>query len=521
MSINFQYINNIISGGVKANDLLEKKIRENELDFQALENEESNPNYLEEINSKNYISKRRKKEFLNPIDVSEEEENNNINNHQITLPSTKMKLNKNDFSFSSNKTSAIETNMSNNSDTINKNIYLNASNSTHNLLVITKENNAYYLPNIKKNNIHRKISIFNLENADTMAYNNNKDKYYQYISFLSNQNKRNKSAEKRTNKKYRNNPINKTVNDDKFASTYKRFIEKDKEIKEKVSMMKKLKEEQETIKYPHKPLIDKNSRKITSRKNEDFFSRQKRLMEKKEKKNAVIKSRVKTKENEQIKTNKKIKNKKDRKRTVEETIHKLYDWDTKRKEKLNKIRKSKERKELNDNIHSKSNKKVKLNLSNVVNRLYKADIEKRRVKTAILSNLLTPTFQPLITRNNSPKSNRSNYNKNNSLTKKKLNNSSYENTIISKKSDLNYDDSEIISVHRKNSRFSDMIRNYLLSKIKRRPKKGKIVKFEVEDEIREKKHKVSLHGKNRNRKSSNDNTHISYNRRTIKKIIFQ
>ena len=134
-----------------------------------------------------------------------------------------------------------------------------------------------------------------------------KAKYCQYISLLSNKKNWNNSVEKRANHTNRNNLNNKTVNEDRFAITYKRFIEKDRKRKEKVSKMKKIKEEQENKIYSHKPVIDKNSRKISSKNNEDFFSRQKRLLEKKEKKNDMIKRRIKENENVQIKTNKSCK----------------------------------------------------------------------------------------------------------------------------------------------------------------------------------------------------------------------
>lgn len=509
MSINFKCLNSLISEGYKTNDLLEEKIKENELTFLA-------PNNLEEINSKNELSKEKEKGILKPF-YNPEEENK-------SLPLTKKKIKKSDFSFSSNKASIIETNISNNTDIINKNNNLNSSNnSSNNTLAITKENDAYYEQEMKRRNINKEISIFNMKNNNIGMCNNMKAKYCQYISLLSNKKNWNNSVEKRANHTNRNNLNNKTVNEDRFAITYKRFIEKDRKRKEKVSKMKKIKEEQENKIYSHKPVIDKNSRKISSKNNEDFFSRQKRLLEKKEKKNDMIKRRIKENENVQIKTNKKLKNKKDREKSVEETIHKLYDWETKRKEKLNQIRKSEERKKLYNNFHSKSKNKVRVNPDDVVNRLYKVDIEKRREKAVLLKNSLTPTFQPTLTRNNSSMSSSSSDSDNidSSITTKKINNSSYENTTISKKSEPNNDDIGIINTTRNDEYLCDIIRNYLFSKIKRKPKIEKTVKFKIEDEnIKDKIYGDNLCVNNGNRNSSNDNTKISYDKRKIKRIIF-
>ena len=166
------------------------------------------------------------------------------------------------------------------------------------------------------------------------------------------------------------------INDEKFSSIYKRFLEEDKKKKDKLNKIKKNIEEDRKKIYLYKPEINKKSKEITSKNKEDFYTRQKKLMEEKKKNNALLKYKYKNNEKEE----KNKMEKKYRKKSVEETINKIYEWETKRKEKINKKKEKKEKdmeKELKkmSRFNKKSYKiKVKRNPESMINRLYKLDV---------------------------------------------------------------------------------------------------------------------------------------------------
>ncbi len=461
--MSMDFLNNLISFDDKTDDILEKKIRENEANIQALENldnlvensnitkkeENLNENKEEENNYKeSHSDSKEKSEENNHINknfYSEEaihKNTNNVNNNEINkfeeinnssiTPIKKDNNLKENNSSSSNKINNITTtNMSNtNNSNLNINLSINNDNKKWFNDINEKTNKReknYYPVSAKRRN--QKKAKFNQSNStykklnETYLYDNiDLSLYYQYTSLLSNQRIINKSAQKKPVKrnkkiKEKNNSMNKDLIDDNFSDVYKRFIEGEKRQKEKIAQMKRNKEEQENKKYLYRPKINKKSIELTSKNKEDFYTRQRKMMEEKKKKDALLREKVKKKEKEEINKNnillsnnlsKKNKNNKDRKKSVNETIHKLYEWDKKRKEKINNKIKNKE-KNLVTNIQEKPeiNKKsyiitVNRNPNQIINRLYKIDIAKRKEKQELLNQIYTPTFQPnLIDKNNS------------------------------------------------------------------------------------------------------------------------
>ena len=462
--MSMDFLNNLISFDDKTDDILEQKIRENEANIQALENldnlvensnitkkeENLNENKEEENNYKeSHSDSKEKSEENNHINknfYSEEaihKNTNNVNNIEINkfeeinnssiTPIKKDNNLKENNSSSSNKINNITTtNMSNtNNSNLNINLSINNDNKKwfNDINEKTNKREKNYYPVSAKRRNQKKVAKFNQSNStyknlnETYLYDNiDLSLYYQYTSLLSNQRIINKSAQKRPvnrNKKIKekNNSMNKDLIDDHFSDVYKRFIEGEKRQKEKIAQMKRNKEEQENKKYLYRPKINKKSIELTSKNKEDFYTRQKKMMEEKKKKDALLREKVKKKEKEEINKNnillsnnlsKKNKSNKGRKKSVDETIHKLYEWDKKRKEKINNKIKNKE-KNLVTNIQKKPeiNKKsyiitVNRNPNQIINRLYKIDIAKRKEKQELLNQIYTPTFQPnLIDKNNS------------------------------------------------------------------------------------------------------------------------
>ena len=462
--MSMDFLNNLISFDDKTDDILEQKIRENEANIQALENldnleENSNITKKEENLKENKEEENNYKESNNDSKEKSEENNhinknfyseeaihkniNNDNNNEINkfeeinnssiTPIKKDNNLKENNSSSSNKINNITTtNMSNtNNSNLNINLSINNDNKKwfNDINEKTNKREKNNFPASAKRRNQRNVAKFTQSNStyknvnETYLYDNiDLSLYYQYTSLLSNQRIINKSAQKRQvnrNKKIKekNNSMNKDLINDNFSDVYKRLIEGEKRQKEKIAQMKRNKEEQENKKYLYRPKINKKSIELTSKNKEDFYTRQKKKMEEKKKKEALLREKVKKKEKEEINKNnillfnnlsKKNKNNKDRKKSVDEAIHKLYEWDKKRKEKINNKIKNKE-KNLVTNIQEKPeiNKKsyiitVNRNPNQIINRLYKIDIAKRKEKQELLNQIYTPTFQPnLIDKNNS------------------------------------------------------------------------------------------------------------------------
>ena len=97
---------------------------------------------------------------------------------------------------------------------------------------------------------------------------------------------------------------------------------------------------------------------------------------------------------------KQIKEKKEGKKSMDDVVKNFYEWDSKRKEKLNDKIKTKEK-----NIKKDLKKKPQINKNSylitvnrnpdqIFNRLYIDDINKRKERQQMLEHIYTPSFQP-------------------------------------------------------------------------------------------------------------------------------
>ena len=440
MTARIQFLNDVIT-----EDLLEEKIRENEANIQAMENQNNLEENLNSENKNDIKESSNSKDDINEIgnekriSIKEEINNKELNNSNqkdnkipTITPIKKeevMKENENS-STSSKKLNNLAVNLSNTNNSNNKtnNTNISINNENKNLSNFNNNKKSKKISQKKngsstetRRNIKKKFVNYPQNNSN--YYKNGKQNfllydsidqslYYQYTTLLSNQKIGNKSAEKRTNNrnKNKNNSINKDINEEKFSTIYKRILEEDKKHKQNLEKLKKNKEERDNKTYLYKPTINKKSKEITSKNKEDFYTRQKKLMEEHKRKDELLREKIRKKEKEEINKNNillsnnsalKEGNKKERKKSVDETINKLFEWEIKRKEKLNNKIKEKD-KENNliinkPQINKKSLKiKVKRNPDKLINRLYKVDIKKRKEKQEYLNILYTPSFQPKI-----------------------------------------------------------------------------------------------------------------------------
>ena len=584
MSNNFQFLNDLISFDDKTDDLLEEKIRENEAKIQALENSNTsvkNSNLSkksENLEKTPYFPSKGPDNIINfnsedTFSLKEESNNSNFSNknniikiESIITPlkeeREKEKINENNNSSSSTKLNNNTSNISNINSSNNKSLNLNMNISINtenkkssdnkeqtNSKINSNKENMHFQTTEKRRNNKKKVSNFKSKNHGKDTNDNNylydnidQSLYYQYVTFLSNENEKtlNKSAEKRqihrnkiSKNHNKNNSMSKDIstNDDKFSTIYQRFMDEDKKKKEKIDKMKKQKEEQDRKIYLYKPEINKKSKEITSKNKEDFYTRQKKLMEEKKKKDALLHDKYKKKEKDD--------KYKKRKKPVEETINKLYEWESRRKEKINKNIEKKEKEMENKiqnmaTINKKSYKiKVKRNPNSTVNRLYKLDVAKRKVKQEILNQLYSPTFQPIVSQNLSQtkiSTNRNSYiNKkdtiedNNTMTSIGM-----KNHNVSSCNFLTTNHIDNISDEEKNEKVDQLIRDRVFSKIKKKARYQSAMRFNVvknnNDFVDD--NSDNYESDNDENKDLEDNKYNDYNKnistsymqRTIKKI---
>jgi len=173
--------------------------------------------------------------------------------------------------------------------------------------------------------------------------------------------------------------------------------------------------------YTYKPQITERSRQIGNASNDSFLERQKKYNEKIKKKEERYKEDLKKEEEKKINENNILLNKnkkkekkgenenenkyelKKSKEEVDKTIQSLYNWENKRKEKIEKKLKEKSGKaetefdhipKINKRSDSMANKsKKRKDEPDVFSRLSKEDkmVKERR---QVLEDLYTPTFQP-------------------------------------------------------------------------------------------------------------------------------
>lgn len=553
MSSETNGLNGIINFNDKTDDLLEQKIRENEANIEALEHLnslEENKNELKEEENEKEEDNNNKEQVESPIKqiIQENKDNKNEMNH-IEQNDTNI-TNQDAITPQKNGNSSskkLNTNVNNSNSIITNNNSSNMNISINNDIKKQSNNNITNYKNEKNNNGNNGKDSYYLQYSERkrnkkgtgsnitqntlksridtkILYDSNIDQslLYQYLNLFSNQNIRNYSAQKRkihkpkinnnnkSQNKNKNSSTNKDNNDNKFSSIYNRFIEDQKKKKEKLEKMKKNIQEEENKIYLYKPKINKKSLKLTSKNKEGFYARQKKLMEEQKKKDALLKEKVKKEERDEINKNNillshnlstKDGNKKNidkkRKKSIDETINKLYEWDNKRKEKIiNEIKKKEKEKVKDTNLQKKpkiNKNSLKIaenkNQNQLINRLYKDDIAKRREKKELLSQLYRPTFHPIVARKKniivSPikKKNRNNRNDNHIQNENQMtNNDNFLNTndihylttnLLEKMYDEEDDDNKYpININ-------ELIRERVFSKVKNKPRFNSTMRFKV------------------------------------------
>ena len=213
-------------------------------------------------------------------------------------------------------------------------------------------------------------------------------------------------------------------------------------------------------------------------------------MEEQKKKEAILREKLKKKEIDDINktnillTHNKEGKKNNRKRSMDDRIKDIYEWEEKRKERLNNKIMNKE-KIIKDNKHKpkidKNSCKITVNRNpdQIFNRLYRDDVLKRKEKKELLEQIYTPSFRPNLRNDKKPKEkkrkNVSNYKNNYSI-----NNVAFSTVRSRKGSRDNDDDDEIENEEEDDSylekfyekvhddeKVNDMIRTHIFGKGKK------------------------------------------------------
>jgi hypothetical protein len=205
-----------------------------------------------------------------------------------------------------------------------------------------------------------------------------------------------------------------------FNLTYERFIENETKKNSKILKLKKNREKIEKKIFPHQPKINKKSKKLNKSITDDFLIRLEKYKKSQIEKDEILKKNILKDEEEKInKNNFLIKQKKLKKKrlnesvdkiynnkTITESVNKLFDWDKKRKEKLQK--EIKKQALIEKNIHipkinkSKNTifKKDKI-IQKIFDRLYNNNKYIFEFKKELLTEESTPKFNSLLNKTNS------------------------------------------------------------------------------------------------------------------------
>ena len=211
-----------------------------------------------------------------------------------------------------------------------------------------------------------------------------------------------------------------------FNLTYERFIENETKKKERISKLKKKREKFEKKIYPHQPKINEKSKKLTKSITDDFLIRLEKYKKDQIEKEENLKQTVMKYEEEKInknnflklykkRTNGSIDKSSNRTIIITESVNKLYDWDKKRKQKIeNEIKRQDliEKKGHVPKINKNYQKKDKI-IQKIFDRLYNKNQYVFEFKKEILTQESTPKFQSLLNKNNNKVNISFNYSNNN------------------------------------------------------------------------------------------------------------
>ena len=482
MTENLQLLDNKIKSENQTDNTLEKNIQEKKNDI--INNDYTNNNYATPIKEeKPLIENEAYNISCNEVNNTDEIKNNNkyINTEQkyaSNEKNSKEDINNINLSENNNLTSSktVKDNQESNSE-INS-----EQKSTKSEKKQTKDKTKNKKP---ISNSNKKNSIDNILNNRNVS----ETVYYQYNSlyinkqFINNNKKNNDKKKQGTANKNKSIDAQKQIDtknkqNDKFSTTYQRFIEEQKKKKEKINEIKKTNEEKEKNLCYNKPKINKKSQELASKNKDDFYSRQIKLMDEKKKRDALLKEKIRKKEQEEINKNNillkpsKERKKMDRKKSMDDAIKSIYEWDEKRKEKLNDKIKTKE-KNVKMNLKAKPQIDknsylitVNRNPNKIFNRLYIDDINKRKQRKELLEQIYTPSFQPNLvkSKNNHKKRKRylSSY-KNNRVNTMSCN--TIRSNFKSEAEDCSEEEEDSDYVH-DDVEICDLIRAHLFKKVK-------------------------------------------------------
>lgn len=190
----------------------------------------------------------------------------------------------------------------------------------------------------------------------------------------------------------------------KFEELLTRFKEKETERINKLNNRKKEFSDKEIKEVKKIPNINSNSKKIFT-STDDFLTRQERFKSDLDKKKEQLREEKLRKEQEKLAKEEKAlsnyNNKKYDKDYIEKKINVMYEWDSQRKNKIEKLKEREPVYSFKPNINKNSAKiasakkqLVDNNEDQFVDRLYNQDVKKRKQKKEILEEIYLPSFTP-------------------------------------------------------------------------------------------------------------------------------
>ena len=385
---------------------------------------------------------------------------------------------------------------------------------SHNIIKKNQEEPKTEIKN-KKKKFHKNVS------ADKIFSKLSDDEDTEFYSTTTRSKRiKNPKYYKSNNKKKDMNRLNssKTNNlaTEKFMETYERFKEKQIKNQKKIEEMKKIQEQKEKKKYRNKPRLNKNSMAMASKLNDDFYARQKKLNEIRTKNAQQLREKLHKKEEDEINKSNILLNRKKKincrnnsnKKKISNSVNKLYDWDTQRKQRLNFLKKSQDDKfnrENNFNIPriNKNSYKITVNLKcdtkKTTHRLYEDDIKKRIAKQKALEQKYQCSFSPNVNTNSKYEKSRSKKKYCKKVSNNNVSNNNINNVITNVPTcseDLNKTENVV-----GNGQAEEMIRTKILGKLFKKKMLEKMKKKKEEEEEEEEEEKsddISISEKSEN-----------------------
>ena len=397
----------------------------------------------------NFDIKEIKNESNEPIINTVEDNDEQIKLFQLRpLESMSQQTEKSEYNNENPETKSNYNSESISLSIIKSNEYILSSDKKKNKKVIKNsmdfkklEHNNSNNPLKKTNRINEKFGIINYNY--NYNYNNYHNNNYNYnFNFNNKQKKITHKPKIKIKSTQTNNNFYNTITDTSkfqplfyhaiskknvnFNEMYDRFEENLRKNKEKIQRLKIKQEEKVLEQCSHQPIINKNDKNMGELIKDDFLTRQKKFNEMTKQKGEKLKQILLR--NEQIKINKNnylfLKRNKKNLRTgsvdnlnesnsneiicvtrtksqIDNRINKLYEWDQRRKKKIERKREEeKYKEEKNDHIpkidkrsSSLANEKKNKNRENIFERLSKED-KIIKEKRKLIAQITSPTFKP-------------------------------------------------------------------------------------------------------------------------------